>query len=154
MVELVSKTAPCPAGAGRPGSSASAPGSIAEPAAVLPVGAAAGLGIARGDRGVPPGTLPRRLLSIARGELDLELIELVPLGFGALSLRYREQLLQALTGGNRLGWRVHGGIISDVPEVRAAGRRDAGGAQMSKAVDPLWPAFQKDDFIGTPSAER
>src|SRR6266850_4928208 len=138
---------PCPAGAGRPGSSASAPGPVAEPAAVLAVGAAAaGLGIARGDRGVPPGTLPRRVLSIARSELDLELIELVPLGFGALPLRYREQLLQALTGGNRLGGRVHGGIISDVPEVRAAGRRDAGGAQMSKAVDPLWPAFQKDEL--------
>src|SRR5712671_5201740 len=114
----------------RTGSSAPAPGSVAEPAAVLSVGAAAGLGIARGDRGVPSGTLPRRLLSIARSEFDFKLVDLVPLSVGSLPLRYREQLLQALTGGNRLGGRVHGGIIPDVPEVRAAsGRRDAGGAQ-------------------------
>jgi len=111
---LVSKTAPYPAGAGWPRISAPAPGPIAESATVLAVGAAAGLGIARGDRGVPPGTLPRRLLSIARSELDLKLVDLVPLSVGSLPLRYREQLLQALTGGNGLLRRVHGGIIADV----------------------------------------
>src|SRR5260370_39452415 len=125
---LVSKTAPYPAGAGRPGSSAPATGSIAEPATVLAVRAAAGLGIARGDRGVPPGTLPRSLLSIARSELDLELVDLVPLSVGSLPLRYREQLLQALTGGNSLGGRVHGGIIPEVPGVpRATGQQQARG---------------------------
>src|SRR6266850_7042749 len=112
-------------------------GPVAEPAAVLAVGAAAGLGIARGDRGVPPGTLPRSLLSIARSELDLELVDLVPLSVGSLPLRYREQLLQALTGGNGLGGRVHGGIIPDVPGVRAAsGQRDAGGAQCPMPPTP------------------
>src|SRR5229473_2518194 len=113
----------------RTGSSAPAPGSVAEPAAVLSVGAAAGLGIARGDRGVPPGTLARRLLSIAQSELDLKLVDLVPLSVGSLPLRYREQLLQALTGRNRLRGRVHSGIIPDVPEVRApsgAARRRRG----------------------------
>src|SRR5260221_1520999 len=111
---LVSKIAPYPAGAGRPRSSAPATGSIAKPATVLAVRAAAGLGIARGDRGVPPGTLPRRLLSIARSELDLELIQLVPLGVGSLPLRYGEQLLQALAGGNGLRL-VYGGIFPTVP---------------------------------------
>src|SRR6267142_4760144 len=127
-----------PSSGSRPaGSSASAPGPVAEPAAVLAVGAAAGLGIARGDRGVPPGTLPRRVLSIARSELDLALVDLVPLSVGSLPLRYREQLLQALTGGNGLGGRVHGGIIPDVPGVRAAsGQRDAGGAQCPMPPTP------------------
>src|SRR5258706_12584154 len=135
---LVSKTAAYPAGGGRGGSSAPATGSIAEPATVLAVrAAAAGLGIALGDRGVPPGTLPRRLLSIARSELDLELVDLVPLSVGSRPLRYPEQLVQALTGGNGLGGRVHGGIIPDVPEVRAAsGQRDAGGAQYPRPPAP------------------
>src|SRR6266852_3616568 len=120
---------PLSSGSRPAGNSAPATGPVAEPATVLAVGAAAGLGIARGDRGVPPGTLPRRLLSIARSELDLKLVQLVPLSVGSLPLRYREQLLQALTGRNRLGGRVHSGIIPDVPEVRApsgAARRRRG----------------------------
>src|SRR5258706_4159761 len=135
---LVSKTAAYPAGADGGGSWARARGAIADPATVLAVrAAAAGLGIALGDRGVPPGTLPRRLLSIARSELDLELVDLVPLSVGSLPLRYREQLVQALTGGNGLGGRVHGGIIPDVPEVRAAsGQRDAGGEQCPMPPTP------------------
>src|SRR5258706_4242620 len=136
-LEAVSKTAPRPAGAGRAGSSAPAPGPVAEPAAVLAVGAPAGLGIACVDRGVPPGTLPRSLLSIARSELDFKLVDLVPLSVGSLALPYREQLVQALTGGNGLGGRVHGGIIPDVPEVRASSRqRDAGGAQCPTPPTP------------------
>jgi hypothetical protein len=72
----------------------------------------------RGRGDVPPGALLWSLLSIARGELDFKLIDLVPLSFGSLPLRYREQLLQALTGGNWLRG-IHGGIIADVPEPRA-----------------------------------
>jgi hypothetical protein len=71
-------------------------------------------------RGVPPGAMLRRLLPIARSELDFKLIELVPLGFGSLPLRYREQFLQALTGGNGLLRGIHGGIIADVPGPRVA----------------------------------
>src|SRR5712691_8469422 len=133
-LELVSKTAPYPAGAGRPGSSAPATGSIAEPAAVLAVGAAAGLGIiARGDRGVPPGTLPRRVLSIARSELDLELVELVPLGVGSLPLRYGEQLLQALAGGNGLRL-VHAGIIPSLQKTP----REAGSGHLGPPDKAGW----------------
>src|SRR5439155_8904376 len=70
---------------------------------------------------VPPGALLRIVRSIARSELDFKLVELVPLSVGTLPLRYREQLLQALAGGNRLG-PVHGGII---PSLRGYGRRAA-----------------------------
>src|SRR5207248_8178427 len=87
--------------------SAPAPGLLAEPASILPVRAAAGPGIAGIVRSVPPGALVRGILAIARGELDLKLVELVPLSVGTLPLRYREQLLKALAGGNRLG-PVHG----------------------------------------------
>src|SRR5437867_6244530 len=120
-----SKTAPCPAGAGWEEGSAPAPGFIAEPAALLAVRVAAGPGMTRGIGDVPAGALLRCLLSIARSELDFKLIELVPLGFGSLPLRYREQLLQALTGGNGLLRGIHGGIIPDVPEPRVA--RASGG---------------------------
>ena len=78
----------------------------------------AGPGMTRGVGHVPPGALVRSLLAIARGELDFKLVDLVPLGFGSLALRYREQLLQALTRGNGLLRRVHGGIIAHVPEPR------------------------------------
>ena len=71
--------------------------------------------------GVPPSAVLRCLLSIARSELDFKLIELIPLGFGSLPLRYREQFLQALTRGNGLLRGIHGGIIADVPEPRVAG---------------------------------
>jgi len=97
-------------GIGRQAISAPAPGLLAEPASILPVWAAAGPGIAGVVRGVPPGALVRSVLSISRSELDFKLVELVPLSVGTLPLRYREQLLQALAGGNRLG-PVHGGII-------------------------------------------
>src|SRR5882672_1262252 len=113
-----SKTAPCPTGAGWEEGSAPAPGFIAEPAALLAMRIAAGPPRCR--RGVPPGAVLRCLLSIARSELDFKLIELVPLGFGSLPLRYREQFLQALTGGNGLLRGIHGGIIADVPEPRVA----------------------------------
>jgi hypothetical protein len=92
---------------------------FAEPASILAVWTAApGPGIAGVGRGVPTGALLRSVLSIARGELDFKLIDLVPLGLGSLPLGYREQLLQALAGGNGLLRRVHGGIIADVPELR------------------------------------
>jgi len=107
-------------GAVRPATSAPAPGLFAEPASILAVWAAAGPGIAGGGLGVPPGALLRSFLSIARGELDFKLVDLVPLGFGSLPLRYREQLLQALTRGNGLLRRVHAGIIAHVPGPRVA----------------------------------
>ena len=78
----------------------------------LALWAAAGRGMTRGYsyRGVPPGALLRSLLSIARSELDLKLVDLFPLGFGSLRLRNREEPLQALAGGNRLRC-IYGGII-------------------------------------------
>src|SRR5512139_2966892 len=69
---------------------------------------AAGPGMAR-LLGIAPGVV-RVLLPVARSEPDLELVDLVPLGFGPLPLGYREKLLQALAGGNRL--RIHDAIIS------------------------------------------
>src|SRR5437899_6535828 len=108
-------------GIGRQAISAPAPGLLAEPASVLAVWTAAGPWIAGVARGVPPGAVLRSVLSIARSELDFKLVELVPLSVGTLPLRYREQRLQALAGGNRLG-SVHGGII---PSLQGYGRRAA-----------------------------
>jgi hypothetical protein len=73
---------------------------------------AAGPGLpAAGRRSVPPGILLRSTLAISGGQLDLELIELIPLGIGPLPLWNRQERLQAGTGGNR--WRfIHGAIIS------------------------------------------
>src|SRR5260221_14473397 len=79
-------------GAVRPAPSARALGLFAEPASILAVWAAAGPGIAGGGLGVPPGALLRSFLSIARGELDFKLVDLVPLGLGSLPLRYSDQL--------------------------------------------------------------
>jgi hypothetical protein len=97
-------------GAGRRARSAPASGLLAEPASILPVRAAAGPWIARVVRGDPPAALLRSVLPIARSELDFKLVDLVPLGFGSLPLRYGEKLLQALSGRNRLR-RIDGGII-------------------------------------------
>src|SRR6267378_5090834 len=118
-------------GTGRP-ISAPAPGLLAEPASILAVWAAAGPGIAGVVGRVPPA-LVRSVLSIARSELDFELVQLVPLGVGALPLRYREQLLKALAGGNRLG-PVHGGII---PSLRKTPRR-ACRAPSGSCNEPLY----------------
>ncbi|MFS8084521.1 MAG: hypothetical protein ACMG6H_02750 [Acidobacteriota bacterium] len=41
-------------------------------------------------------------LAIAWGKLDLEFVELVPLGFGALTVRNRQKLLQTAAGRNWL----------------------------------------------------
>ncbi len=66
----------------------------------------------RGHGGVPPRALLRSLLlPIARSQPDLELVDLIPFGFGSLPLRYREKRLQALAGENRLRC-IHGGIVS------------------------------------------
>jgi hypothetical protein len=73
--------------------------------------AATGLGMIPGVGSVPPHALLRSLLSIARSELDFKLVDLIPLGFASLPFRYREELLQALTRGNRLRC-IHGGIFS------------------------------------------
>ena len=75
---------------------------------VLP---SAGLGMTAGCVAVPPNVLIRSSLSISGRQHDLELIELIPLGVGPLSLWNRQQRLQASTGGNRLRF-IHGRIIS------------------------------------------
>lgn len=49
--------------------------------------------------------------TITGSEHDLELIELIPLGVGALPVGDRQKFLQALTGGGRLRF-VHSGIIT------------------------------------------
>jgi hypothetical protein len=72
---------------------------------------AAGPGVAARLRSVPPGVLLRSALPISGGQLDLELIELIPLGIGPLPLWNRQERLQAGTGGNRLRF-IHGRIIS------------------------------------------
>lgn len=50
-------------------------------------------------------------LPVARGELDLELIELVPLFISALAVWNRQQFLQSAAGRNGLRWRIHPRII-------------------------------------------
>ena len=115
-----------------PATSAPAPGLLAEPASILPVLTTARPGIAGVVRRVPPGAVLRILLTIARGELDFKLIELVPLSIGALPLWYREQLLEALAGGNRLG-PVHGDII---PSLRKMPPQAGFGDQTALTGDP------------------
>ena len=41
-------------------------------------------------------------LAVARGQLDFEFVEFVPLGLGALAVGYGQELLQAAAGRNRL----------------------------------------------------
>ena len=72
---------------------------------------AAGSGLTARRRSVPPGILLRGSLPISAGELDLELVELIPLGIGPLPFRNCLKLLQAGTRGYRLRF-IHRGIIS------------------------------------------
>lgn len=60
---------------------------------------------------VPANALILGALPVSGRQNDLEFIDLVPLGVGALPVRDRQKLLQALTGGSWLRF-VHGGIIS------------------------------------------
>jgi len=91
--------------------SARAPGFIAEFELPPALRAATGLGLTRGVGDIPPrALLLRSLRPIARSELDFKLVELIPLRFGPPRLRYREELLQALTRGSRLR-RIHGGVF-------------------------------------------
>src|ERR1700693_1978301 len=64
-----------------------------------------------GYRGVSPSALLRSLLAIGGRELDFKLMDLIPLSISALTLRYRQKLLQASAGGHRL-WRMHSGHIT------------------------------------------
>jgi len=84
---------------------------------VLP---AAGFGLTAGCSAVPPNVLIRSSLSIAGCQHDLELIDLIPLGVGPLSLGNRQKSLQASAGGNRLRF-IHGRIISSFDIVRETG---------------------------------
>src|SRR6266851_421170 len=78
---------------------------------LLTLRAAAGLRMTGGGyRGVSPSALLRSLLAIGGRELDFKLMDLIPLGISALTLRYRQKLSQASVGGHRL-WCVHDGII-------------------------------------------
>jgi len=70
-----------------------------------------------GCSGVPPSVLFRGSLSISGSQHDFELIELIPLGIGPLSLWNRQKRLQAGTGGNRLRF-IHGRIISSFDSAR------------------------------------
>ena len=64
-----------------------------------------------GCRAVSRSALLQRLLSIGGRELNFKLMDLIPLGVSPPALRYRQKLLQATVGGNRL-WCIHGDIIS------------------------------------------
>ena len=86
--------------------------SLRPSALILPAAAAtAGPGLpAAGWRSVAPGILLRGSLPVSGRELDLELIELIPLGIGPLPLRDCQERLQAGARGNGLRF-IHGGII-------------------------------------------
>src|SRR3977135_3916810 len=73
----------------RPATSAPAPGLLSEPASILAVWAAAAGPWIAGVVGRVPPALVRSVLSIARSELDFELVQLVPLGVGTLPPRAR-----------------------------------------------------------------
>jgi hypothetical protein len=86
--------------------------SLRPSALILPAATAGPRLPAAGWRSVAPGILLRGALPVSSRELDLELVELIPLGIGPLPLRDRLELLQAGAGGNwRLGF-VHRDIIS------------------------------------------
>src|SRR5882762_2048156 len=123
----------------RPATAAPPPGLLAEPASILAVWAAAGPGIAGVVGRVPPA-LVRSVLSIARRELDCELVQLVPLGVGTLPLRYREQLLKALAGGNRLG-PVHGRHYPIVAKNAPTGLPGTLGEPQRASILPRVPAW-------------
>jgi hypothetical protein len=65
---------------------------------------------------VPPDVVIGGSLPITGREHDLQLIDLVPLGFGPLPVRNSEKLLQAMAGGSRLRF-IHGVIISSFDKV-------------------------------------
>jgi hypothetical protein len=98
---------------------------------VLP---SAGLGMTAGCSAVPTNVLIliRSSLSISGSQHDLELIQLIPLGVGPLSLWNRQKSLQASTGGNRLRF-IHGRIISSFDIVSETGET---GSDPHKAFMP------------------
>ncbi len=61
-------------------------------------------------RSVPRSALVQGLLPIGGGELNFKLMDLIPLGVSALTLRYCQKFLQA-TAGRHLLWRIHAHII-------------------------------------------
>ena len=66
---------------------------------LLTLRAGAGPRMTGGDcRGVSPSALLQRLFSIGRGELNLKLMDLLPLGVRSPALRYGQKLLQAAAG--------------------------------------------------------
>ena len=78
-----------------------------------------------GYRGISRKALLRSLLAIGGRELDFKLMDLIPLGISSLTLRYRQQLLQATVGGNRWWW-IHGEIIPSFNRCSPAKREAAG----------------------------
>jgi len=93
---------------------------------LLSLRAAAGLRMTDGGcNAVSLSALLQRLLSIGGRELDFKLMDLIPLGISSLTLRYRQQLLQATVGGNRW-WCIHGEIIPSFNRCSPAKREAAG----------------------------
>jgi hypothetical protein len=85
---------------------------------------AAGSLLTAGRRSVAPDILLWGALPVSAGQLDLELIELIPLGVGPLPFRNRQERLQASAGGNRLLF-IHGDIMKAKVERRKDARRGA-----------------------------
>ena len=69
--------------------------------------------------------LLRCALPVSGSQRDLQLVQLIPLGIGALPLWNRLQRLQAGTGGNRL-WIIHGRIIASFDRDALITYRDEG----------------------------
>ena len=65
-------------------------------------------------------------IAVSRGEPNLELVELVPLLFGALAVGNCQQLLEPPSRRNRLRWCVHPHIIPLFAFRWPIGRRPAG----------------------------
>ena len=76
--------------------------------------------------------IPITGLAIPGCKLDLNLVEFVPLRFGALAVRNRKQFLQPAAGGNRL-LCVHAAIIPLFGKCRHAG--SGGGLREWHSVD-------------------
>lgn len=102
------------------------------PPALVLLPAAAGPGL---TARVPPAplllsavlgsALLRCALPVSGSQRDLQLVQLIPLGIGALPLWNRLQRLQAGTGGNRL-WIIHGRIIASFDRDALITYRDEG----------------------------
>jgi len=60
---------------------------------------------------VPAAAAVGRCFAIAWSELDFQFVQFVPLRFGPLAVRYRQQFLHAAARRRRLRWIIHPPII-------------------------------------------